>query len=86
MNFDLHVLIYIFFTLQITGLPNKLLVLFAIVVDAVVVVEAAAALVVALRTNNPKSTDGTGKSRNQNQGHPSPCFTKKLKTKKTSHV
>ena len=67
--------------------------MFAIVVDAVVVVEAAAALVeaaaalvVALRTNNPKFTDGTGKSRNQNQGHPSPCFTKKLKTTKTSHV
>lgn len=72
--------------MQITGLPNKLLVLFAIVVDAVVVVEAAAALVVALRTNNPKFTDGTGKSRNQNQGRPSPCFTKILKTTKTSHV
>lgn len=72
--------------MQITGLPNKLLVLFAIVVDAVVVVEAAAALVVALRTNNPKYTDGTGKNRHQNQGHPSPFFTKKLKTKKTSHV
>ena len=72
--------------MQITGLPNKLLVLFSIVVDAVVVVEAAAALVVALRTNNPKFTDGTGKSRNQNQGRPSPCFTKKLKTTKTSHV
>lgn len=72
--------------MQITGLPNKLLVLFAIVVDAVVVVEAAAALVVALRTNNPKFTVCTGKSRNQNQGHPSPCFTKKLKTTKTSHV
>ena len=72
--------------MQITGLPNKLLVLFAIVVDAVVVVEAAAALVVALRTNNPKYTDGTAKRRYQNQGHPSPCFTKKLKTKKTSHV
>lgn len=72
--------------MQITGLPNKLLVLFAIVVDAVVVVEAAAALVVTLRTNNPKFTDGTGKSRNQNQGHPSPCFTKKLKTTKNSHV
>lgn len=64
-----------------------MLVLFAIVVDAVVVVvEAAAALVVTLRTNNPKYTDGTGKSRHQNQGHPSPCFTKRLKTKKTSHV
>lgn len=67
-------------------MPNKLLVLFAIVVDAVVVVEAAAALVVALRTNNPKYTDGTVKNRHQNQGHPSPFFTKKLKTKKISHV
>ena len=63
-----------------------MLVLFAIVVDAVVVVEAAAALVVALRTNNPRYMDGTGKRRYQNQRHPSPCFTKKLKTKKTSHV
>ena len=44
-----------------------MLVLFAIVVDAVVVVEAAAALVVALRTNNPRYTDGTGKRRYQNQ-------------------